>query len=152
MKPFAISESHLTHIGSFSEAKKDYKPENNGPGLSRTTLTASACVKLYNISKMHAFPMFQHQKKKNGPGPPVITALSFSPFHFDLIPRGLCVCIRSGSTFPRFPSIGFFVLGFSYRATHISFVFQLCVRTTCDSLIYSASVSIKEFFNKAFLV
>ena len=28
------------------------------PGLTRSTLTASACVRLYNISKIHAFPMF----------------------------------------------------------------------------------------------
>ena len=36
----------------------DYEPEKNGPGLSRSTLNASACVRLYNISKVHAFPMF----------------------------------------------------------------------------------------------
>ena len=61
MKPFAINESHLTQNLKFqweTKAKEDYKPEKNGPGLTRSTLTASACVRLYNISKMHAFPMF----------------------------------------------------------------------------------------------
>ena len=59
MKPFAISESHLTKYRKLqweNKAKEDYKPEQNGPGLTRSTLTASACVRLYNISKMRAFP------------------------------------------------------------------------------------------------
>ena len=61
MKPFAISESHLTKYRKLqgeNKAKEDYKSEKNGPGLTRSTLTASACVRLYNISKMHAFRMF----------------------------------------------------------------------------------------------
>ena len=59
-----LYDRHMTnHIAaktlSFkkNKAKEDYKPEKNGPGLTRSTLTASACVRLYNISKMHAFPM-----------------------------------------------------------------------------------------------
>ena len=34
-----------------------------------------------------------------------VPALSFLTFHFGLISRGLCVCTRSESTFPRFLSI-----------------------------------------------
>ena len=55
-----------------------------------------------------------------------------------------------GVRFPGFFQLASSLLGFSYRATHISFVFRLRVRPTCDSPIYS-SVSIKEFFNKAFV-
>ena len=38
MKPFVISESHLTQYRKFQweyKAKEDYKPEKNGPGLTR---------------------------------------------------------------------------------------------------------------------
>ena len=35
-----------------------------GPGLSRYTLTASACVRLYDISKVHAFPVLVLEKKE----------------------------------------------------------------------------------------
>ena len=54
-----------------------------------------------------------------------ISALSFfhtGCLHFGLIPRGLCVCIRSGRTFPSLLSFASFLLGFSYRATHVTIV------------------------------
>ena len=41
MKPFAISESHLTKYQKFqweNKAKEDHKPEKNSPGLTRSTL------------------------------------------------------------------------------------------------------------------
>ena len=71
MKPFVISKSHLTQYLKFQQknkAKEDYKPEKNGPGLTRSTLTASACVGLYNISKMHAFSYVLVLEKNNGSG------------------------------------------------------------------------------------
>ena len=37
--------------------REDYKREKNGPWLTRSTLTASACVRLYNIPKMNTFPV-----------------------------------------------------------------------------------------------
>ena len=72
MKPFATSESHFTQYRKLkrenknkankflmeTRRKEDNKPEKNGPGLVRSTLTASACVRSHNISKMHAFPVF----------------------------------------------------------------------------------------------
>ena len=36
----------------------------NDPGLTRSTLTTGACVRLYNISKMHAFPVLAQEKKE----------------------------------------------------------------------------------------
>ena len=59
------NESHLTKYQKLqweNKAKEDYKPEKNGPGLTRSTLTASTCVRLYNISKMHAFPDSSNMK------------------------------------------------------------------------------------------
>ena len=47
-----------------NKAKEDYKREKNGTGLTQSTLTASACVRLYNISKMHAFPVLALEKKE----------------------------------------------------------------------------------------
>ena len=55
MKPFAISEYYLTQNLKF---QWENKAKDNYPGLTRSTLTASACVTLYIISKMHAFRMF----------------------------------------------------------------------------------------------
>ena len=52
------SESHLTLYLKFqwmNKAKEDYKPENNGPWLARSTLTTSTCVRSYNISKIARF-------------------------------------------------------------------------------------------------
>ena len=68
MKPSMISESHLTLYLKFqweNKAKEDYKPEKNGPGLVRSTLTVSVCVRSYNSLKMHTFPALE---KKNGSG------------------------------------------------------------------------------------
>ena len=47
MKPFAISESHLT-LSEVSVREQ---------GQRRFTLTASACVRLYNISKHSDVPL-----------------------------------------------------------------------------------------------
>ena len=72
--------------------------------------------------------------------------------HFGLIPRGLCVCIRSGRTFPSLFLIGFlvfagfFVSGNAYQYSR--------VRPTGDVApqppLFS-SVSINEFLHKAFV-
>ena len=66
MKPFAISESDLTQYLKFhgeNKTKEDYKPEKNRPGPTQSTLTASACVRLYNISKTHASLCFSTREK-----------------------------------------------------------------------------------------
>ena len=59
----------------------------------------------------------------------------FFSFHFGLIPRGLCVCIRSGGTFPRFLSIGFFRAGFFVPGNAHEFCFS--ASCSADSPIYS---------------
>ena len=77
-----------------------------------------------------------------------ISDLSFfhtSCLHFGLIPRGLCVCIRLGSMFPRLFQLSSFLLGFSYRTS------VLFVGLVFGRLVTSSSVSINEFFNKAFV-
>ena len=65
----------LNSIWSFTERTRPKKvtsqkrktPTTTGRGLTRSTLTASACVRLYNISKLHAFRMFYWAlEKKNG--------------------------------------------------------------------------------------
>ena len=38
--------------------------QKNVPGPTRSTSTASACVRLYNISKMHTFPVLAPEKKE----------------------------------------------------------------------------------------
>ena len=65
MKPSTISESQLSSVSEVSmreqgQRRLHLKPEKNGPGLARCTLTltASMCLRLYNILKMRAFPMF----------------------------------------------------------------------------------------------
>ena len=69
MKPFAISESHLTlsEVQWENKAKEDYKPEKKVAHHWQRTdsihITASACVRLYNISKLHAFPVLALEKK-----------------------------------------------------------------------------------------
>ena len=73
----AISESLLTlsEVSMRARARpkkitsqKRKSPTSTGPGLTRSTLTASACVRLYNILKMRAFPMSSSTKEKNGSG------------------------------------------------------------------------------------
>ena len=44
--------------------KEDYKLEKNVPGLTRSTFTASACVRLFNISKMQLFVCFSTRDKR----------------------------------------------------------------------------------------
>ena len=62
LKPFAISESHLLRIWSFNERllrpKKITSQKRMAQDWLDHILTASARVRLYNISKMHAFTMF----------------------------------------------------------------------------------------------
>ena len=48
------------------KAKEDYKPEMNGPGLTQSTLTASACVRLYNYFENACFSYVLALEKKNG--------------------------------------------------------------------------------------
>ena len=71
--------------------------------------------------------------------------------HFVLISRGLFICIRSGCTFPSLLSIGFFFAGFFLPGNAHQYS---RVRPTGDVApqppIFS-SVSINEFFNKAFV-
>ena len=56
---FRFSDYHetfrdLSEVPMRGKAKEDYKPEKNGPGLTRSTSTASTCVRLYNISNQNA--------------------------------------------------------------------------------------------------
>ena len=55
MKPFVISESHLTQYLKFqweSKDKEDYKPEKNASGLIRSINCKRVCKIGGNISKM----------------------------------------------------------------------------------------------------
>ena len=53
---FSVRNGKRPKFQRESKAKEDYKAEKNYRGLTRPILTASAvCVRLYNISKMHAF-------------------------------------------------------------------------------------------------
>ena len=65
MKPFAISEYYLTQYLKFrweNKAKEDYKPEKNGPGLTRST---SACVRFcITFRKCTLFLCFSTREKR----------------------------------------------------------------------------------------
>ena len=62
MKPFAISEPHLTlsevSMREQGQRRLQARKESRRPPLAQPTLTVSACVLLHNISKLPAFPMF----------------------------------------------------------------------------------------------
>ena len=50
----------VSKVSMREQGQRRLQARKNGPGLTRSTLAASAFVRLYDISKLHAFPMFLH--------------------------------------------------------------------------------------------